>query len=70
MFDRSEDRVGRIHRFTRDRAVAPLDMFPFFDDLPLLVRMVLLISAVLVLVVGAGLVWRMVKAVLGRKNSG
>jgi hypothetical protein len=45
-------------------------MFPFFDDLPLLVRVVLLISAVLVLVVGAGLVWRMVKAVLGRKNSG
>ena len=70
MFNRSEDRVGRIHRFTRDRAVAPLDMLPFFDDLPILIRMVLLISAVLVLVVGAVLVWRMVQAVLGRKDRG
>ena len=42
----------------------------FFDALPILIRIVLLISSALILVVGAGLFWRMVKALFGRKDRG
>ncbi|MDE3000793.1 MAG: hypothetical protein OXU79_17095 [Gemmatimonadota bacterium] len=41
---------------------------PVFDDLPVIIRIVLLISSALVLVVGAGLFWRMVKALFEKKN--
>lgn len=42
----------------------------FFDDLPVLIRIVLLISSALILIVGAGLFWRMVKSLLGRQDRG
>ena len=43
-------------------------MMPVFDDLPIIVRIVLLISSALILAVGAGLFWRMVKAMFGKKE--
>ena len=42
----------------------------FVDDLPILIRIVLLISSALILVVGAGLFWRMLKALFGKKDNG
>ncbi len=43
-------------------------MMPIFDDLPIIIRIVLLISSALILVVGAGLFWRMVKTLIGKKD--
>ena len=42
----------------------------FFDDLPILIRVALLISSALIPVVGAGLFWRMAKSLLGRQDRG
>ena len=42
----------------------------FVDDLPVLIRIVLLVSSALILIVGAGLFWRMVKSLLGRQDRG
>jgi hypothetical protein len=41
-----------------------------FDDLPVLIRIVLLISSALILIVGAGLFWRMVKTLFGKEDRG
>ena len=48
--------------------MASPEMMTLFDDLPILIRIVLLISSALILVVGAGLVRRMVKALFGRRD--
>jgi len=41
---------------------------PLFDELPAIIRIVLLISSALVLIVGAGLFWRMIKTMFGKKD--
>ena len=41
---------------------------PIIDDLPIIIRIVLLISSALVLIVGVGLFWRMVKALFAKKD--
>ncbi len=41
---------------------------PNFVDLPILIQVILLIFAVLILLVGASLVRRMVKALFGKKD--
>ena len=43
-------------------------MMPVFEDLPFIIRIVLLISSALILIVGAGLFWRMVKALLAKDD--
>lgn len=43
-------------------------MMPVFEDLPFIIRIVLLISSALILIVGAGLFWRMVKALFAKDD--
>lgn len=41
---------------------------PIFEDFPVVIRIVLLISSALILIVGAGLFWRMVKALFAKND--
>ncbi len=57
-------RVVRIPRFFSGGFL----VVPHFADLPVLIQIVLLISAVLILLICAGLIWRMVKALFAKKD--